>query len=165
MPERIGGDRWIALWRADTGDLFVEMEDAALVVPLDGGGRVLLVREPSAAFGTRDLILPGGVIENGETPEAAANRELREEIGVRAELRHAGTVAPMVKYVRSRFHIFVGTRLAEDPLQGDEPHEIEIVPTPLEELATLIASGQISDASTIAGLTLAGLLTADATDG
>jgi ADP-ribose diphosphatase len=160
MPEHIAGDGWIGLWRADDGVLFVEMQDAALVVPINDMGEVLLVREPSPAYGDDVLVLPGGVIESGESAEQAANRELREEIGVRAELRHLGSVAPMVKYVRARFDVFVGTNLVSDALDdGDEPYEVVPVPTPTGEIPGLIEAGRIVDATAIAALALAGLYT------
>jgi len=44
-------------------------------------GRVLLVRAKPAPH---DWVLPKGHIERGETPEAAAVREVREEAGVEA---------------------------------------------------------------------------------
>lgn len=50
---------------------------AALVVK---DGRILLVK--MRAFGREFYTLPGGGIEQGETPEAAAVRELKEECGV-----------------------------------------------------------------------------------
>jgi 8-oxo-dGTP pyrophosphatase MutT (NUDIX family) len=49
----------------------------AAVVLRDGDGRVLVVRKR----GTHRFMLPGGKIEPGETPAAAAVRELREEVG------------------------------------------------------------------------------------
>lgn len=50
---------------------------AALVVK---DGRILLVK--MRAFGREFYTLPGGGIEQGETPESAAVRELKEECGV-----------------------------------------------------------------------------------
>lgn len=49
----------------------------AAVVLRDGDGRVLVVRKR----GTSRYMLPGGKIEPGETPAAAAVRELHEEVG------------------------------------------------------------------------------------
>jgi len=46
----------------------------------DGGGRVLLLKHrfrPGSGWG-----LPGGFLEQGEQPEEALRRELREEIGL-----------------------------------------------------------------------------------
>lgn len=48
----------------------------------DGEGRVLLVRQPyRAGWG-----MPGGFLKRGETPEACAVREVREEVGLDVEL-------------------------------------------------------------------------------
>lgn len=49
----------------------------AAVVIRDDDGRVLVVRKR----GTDRFMLPGGKIEQGETPGDAAVRELREEVG------------------------------------------------------------------------------------
>ena len=50
----------------------------AAVVLRDDDGRILVVRKE----GTSRFMLPGGKIEPGETPDAAAIREAREELGV-----------------------------------------------------------------------------------
>jgi len=47
------------------------------VVLRDGDGRILVVRKR----GTSRYMLPGGKIEEGETPARAAIRELYEEVG------------------------------------------------------------------------------------
>lgn len=48
-------------------------------------GRVLLARRSGGA-GAGLVSLPGGIIELGETAEAAALRELKEEVNVEAEI-------------------------------------------------------------------------------
>ncbi len=47
-------------------------------------GRVLLARHTYGA-GSGKLIIPGGYVEAGETPEAAVRREVLEETGITAE--------------------------------------------------------------------------------
>jgi len=53
------------------------------ILILDGGGRILLMRRGERARTERgSWALPGGKVDSGETPEDAAVREAREEIGV-----------------------------------------------------------------------------------
>ena len=52
------------------------------VVLRDAAGRVLLARRQGAAFADGLWGLPGGRVEDSEPLEAAARREVREEIGV-----------------------------------------------------------------------------------
>jgi 8-oxo-dGTP diphosphatase len=54
---------------------------AADSVVFDGEGRVLLIRRKNPPF-QGQFALPGGFIEVGETTEAAALRELKEETGI-----------------------------------------------------------------------------------
>ncbi len=52
---------------------------------VDAGSRLLLVRRPPGRPLAGLWELPGGKIEDGETPEAALVRELDEELGVAAD--------------------------------------------------------------------------------
>jgi 8-oxo-dGTP pyrophosphatase MutT (NUDIX family) len=63
-------DRW-RRWRK------TPLEGVSMIAR-DLEGRVLLVRH---SYGPRAWYFPGGGIRKGETPEAAASRELREETG------------------------------------------------------------------------------------
>lgn len=56
------------------------MVAAALV---DGAGRVLVAQRPAGKWQAGRWEFPGGKIEPGESEEAAMQRELREELGVR----------------------------------------------------------------------------------
>ncbi len=52
--------------------------EGANVLATDGEGRILVVKPTY----TREWMLPGGRVERGETPHAAAIRETREETGL-----------------------------------------------------------------------------------
>ena len=49
-------------------------------------GKVLVGQRPEGASLARTWEFPGGKIELGESPEAALERELKEELGIEAEI-------------------------------------------------------------------------------
>jgi len=84
---------------------------AARVVLVDGAGRVLLLRNSPDldSDGRGYWYLPGGGIRYGESIEAAAGRELREETGIRAL-----TVGPVLgERAGVRFR-FAGREIVQD---------------------------------------------------
>src|SRR5688500_6269609 len=62
----------------------VEHTPAVAIVPVDAEGRVVLVRQWRVPVGAALLEVPAGSTDHGEDVEAAAQRELQEEIGFRA---------------------------------------------------------------------------------
>ena len=50
-------------------------------------GRLLVTRRPAGVHLAGYWEFPGGKIGRGETPEAAAEREVREEVGIRCRAR------------------------------------------------------------------------------
>jgi len=54
----------------------------AAVALIDADGRVLLAQRPEGKAMAGLWEFPGGKVEQGETPEAALIRELREELGI-----------------------------------------------------------------------------------
>ncbi|MEV8529897.1 NUDIX hydrolase [Streptomyces sp. NPDC052000] len=85
---------------------YTESADGVRVAALDGQGRIALVEENVYVCGQRLLMCPGGGCEPGETPLAAARRELAEEAGI-----HAAEVEPltmmwrMLAGARNREHL------------------------------------------------------------
>jgi ADP-ribose diphosphatase len=158
MSQRLCGDHWISLHRNEQNILYVQMGDSIMNVPVTPNGDVLFITEPSSAYDERVLFLPSGNIEAGESPAFAANRELQEEIGYRADqLDHLGDLHPFIKYVRCRMQIYLARHLEPSKLEGDEGPDwrIDVEPHPLSSFEDLIASGRLSDSTVIAALYMA----------
>lgn len=60
---------------------------------IDGDGRVLLARRPQGKAMAGLWEFPGGKLHEGETPEDALVRELKEELGIEAETRCMAPIA------------------------------------------------------------------------
>ena len=134
----------------------VERPDAVVMVPLDGQGGVYLVRQYRQAIGGHLLELPAGVLEPGEGVEEAAVRELQEEIGFKPgklERLAGGYSAP--GFCTEFLHFFLATDLQPSRLAAEDAEVIEVEKVPLKDIPALIASGEIQDTKSIAGLLLA----------
>ncbi len=148
--------RYFSILEDEQGDEFVGCGNAVLIVPVTDEGEVLTIREPSTAFGEPVQLLPGGELTPGEQPDACANRELQEEIGLRAgRLDFLGELRPFSKYLTVRVQVFLARDLVPNRLQGDEGYEIEIIPLPIEAMGEAIRRGQLKDAPSCAALFLA----------
>lgn len=66
-------------------------------------GEIMLV---SHTYGYK-LTLPGGGIKNGEDPQEAAKRELKEEVGIIAnDLHYLGKIVSNAEYKVDTIHVF-----------------------------------------------------------
>lgn len=129
---------------------------AVAMVPLRDAETVLLVRQWRTAAGRPLLEIPAGTLAPGEDPRACAERELMEEVGYRP-----GRLTPLVSiflapgYSTEILHVFLAEELAAERRAHDEDEEIAVVAVTWTEIDTLIASGEIADAKSLAGLLLA----------
>jgi ADP-ribose diphosphatase len=114
---------------------------------------VLLVREYACGMHRYELGLPKGRMDAGETPEQAANRELKEEVGFgarRLQLLRPLSLAP--GYMEFVTHLVLAQDLFPERLPGDEPEEIDVVPWKLNDLHELMLREDCSEGRSLAAL-------------
>jgi A/G-specific adenine glycosylase len=79
------------------------------IVALSSGGRYLVQKRPERGLLGGLWEFPGGKIEAGESPEAAARRELREETGLEVgALEPCGVVQHAYSHFSVELHLFSG---------------------------------------------------------
>lgn len=129
--------------------------DSVLIVPLLDAQTLLLIREYGAGSDRYELGLPKGIVEPGEDPLDAANRECQEEVGYAArDLRAIDRVSVVPGYIAHRSLIVLARDLYPSRLPGDEPEPLEVVPWRLDDLDALLARDDFDDARAIAALYL-----------
>ena len=134
--------------------LVVDHPGAIVIVPLDGHGNVLLVRQPRYAADRKELLeLPAGTREPNEEPKVTARRELREETGFDTrDLIPLGGFYSAPGFCSEYLHLFVARDLFASKAEPDEDEFLSLEPTSVDEVPNLIRSGEIEDAKSIAGL-------------
>lgn len=134
----------------------VEHAGGVVIVPIDDQDNVLFVRQYRLPVAETLLELPAGGADPGEGPQTCASRELQEETGYQAgRLERLCGFYTAPGFCTEFLHLFLATELSPSPLKPDEDEAIELVRVPLAQVQGLIASGEIRDVKTIAGLLLA----------
>jgi ADP-ribose pyrophosphatase len=134
----------------------VEHDACTAIVALDAEGRVLLVRQYRKPVEKALLEIPAGGVDRGEKPLEGALRELEEETGYTAERwEKLSMFYTSPGFCTEEMHLYLATELKPLKRKHDDDENIELVPTPLKDTLKLIASGEICDAKSIAGLLLA----------
>ncbi|MFC1873842.1 NUDIX hydrolase [Chloroflexota bacterium] len=133
----------------------VEHSDCVAIVAVDRDDNVLLVKQYRTPVGKELLEIPAGGIDPGEDAETAVRRELQEEIGyLPRKLKELGSFYSAPGYCTEYLHLYLATDLAPSQLYAEDTESIKIVSVPVSQIPALIASGEICDAKSIAGLFL-----------
>lgn len=114
------------------------------VLALDEDDRVVLTRQFRPGPERVLFDLPGGFVDDGESPADAAARELAEETGYEGSLREVGRTTPNAYSTEVR-HIFAATdcRRAHQPeTEGDE--DIEVTLVTVDRLRELLRNDQLT---------------------
>ena len=120
----------------------VRTRDYAAVLAVTDDGRVPLVRQYRPAVEERTLELPSGLIDEGETPEQAIRRELREETGCEAgEIVDLGRFHLDSGRMTTRQHAFFAAGVKVVAAPSGEEQDIEVVFVRFDELAVCVRDG------------------------
>jgi 8-oxo-dGTP pyrophosphatase MutT (NUDIX family) len=128
--------------------LVIDAPDWGIVLPVTDAGRLLVVRQFRFGIGALSWELPGGVIERGEDPIRAVQRELKEETGYEGRTaRLLGVVHPNPAIFSNRCHIVLvegAHRMGKTAWDADE--EIEFAEREIDAVLAEARSGGITHA-------------------
>lgn len=154
-------NEWVTVGLADisqpSGERFehhtVTLPAAAMTVVLDDdGSNVLLSWRHRFVPDLWNWELPGGLLDDGESPAETAAREVEEETGYRPRtVEHLVTFEPMAGTVRSAHHVFLA-RGAERVADPTELNEGTFRWVPLADVPGLIAAGKVGNSGALVGL-------------
>ena len=120
------------------------------VLPFLDAETVVLIRQYRYVARGVFWEMPTGGVHPGESLEAAAQRELGEEIGYRA-----ARLTPLVSYHTSKSvvdetaHLFYGEALTPVVIPGDATEFIDVRPVAFVEALRMVESGEIKDSMTV----------------
>lgn len=125
---------------------------SAVMMAVDDGNRVLLVRQFRLPAKQELWELPAGRLDPGESPLEAAKRELREETGYQAkDWIELASFWPSPGYVDEKMSLFLASNLTPGPQEQMEDERIEMRWFDENELTNLIRAGEIRDGKTLIG--------------
>lgn len=125
--------------------IVLESVDWVNVVAVAEDGRLVMIRQFRFGAGYSTLEVPGGMVDPGESPLAAAQRELTEETGYSGgDWQYLGAVEPNPAIHDHLCHHFLATgvrRTGEQALMGGEAIRVE--PMTEAEVRNAVLSGEI----------------------
>ena len=137
----------------DTSDFFViDSPDWVNIIALTKSGEVVMIEQFRQGTCEMNLELPGGIIDEGEAPEAAARRELLEETGYSSsDWVLLGASRPNPALQSNTMHHFLARDCEKTAEIALDPHES--IATRLvseDEAEYLIGDGKVTHSLVVA---------------
>lgn len=140
---------------ADDPYYVLDLPDYVSVVAETPNGDIVLVRQFRPAVEAVTLELPAGLVDAGDTAEATAVRELREETGFVADrVVLVGCLRPDTGRLGNRLWVYFAAGVIRDATAAPEDG-MEVVVQSKAQLARALADGVFDHALHVAALLLA----------
>ena len=139
------------------GDYFYgENKGGSMVVPVLDDGRLLLVLQNRYLREKVSLEFPCGGLDNSESAQECAARELLEETGYQStNFIKSGTFDSLVGHFKNTTHVFVADELSKQAEQRlDDAEIVELVVRRVDEFEDMIRRGEVWDGATLAAWAL-----------
>jgi len=150
--------RFELLWIKTPGGRWIQRElvrhpGAAVMIPRQADGRLILVRQLRIAVGRKLWEFPAGTLEKGESALRCAQRELSEETGYRpGRLKKFLEFFPTPGVSTEKMCLFIADRLKKtDSGNPDWDEDLEVRSFSTDQVEQMIRRGRITDGKTILG--------------
>ena len=126
----------------------VQVKPGVAVLPIDRDGSVYLVRQFRYALGTESLEAVCGGVEEGETFEDSAKKELREEAGILASAwTDLGLVDLDTSMVRCKMGLFLAEGLSFTGTEREGTETMQTVKMSFQDALRKVMDGEITHAA------------------
>lgn len=129
---------------------------SAVIIPVFADDTVALVKQYRHPAVRYLLEAPAGTLNDRETPDVGAARELEEELGLiagRLEKLSEFFVSP--GFCEEKMWVYLATELTPSTQRLEDDEILEVLRLPFSQALEMISDGEIQDAKTIIGLMLA----------
>lgn len=121
---------------------YLEIRPGVCILPMKDG-KVILQRQYRYPIQGWQWELPGGFVDEGETPQEAAARELKEETGYEAgQLCPLGAFYPSFGSTNEKIYLFFAECRAQSGCHREPGEVIQMQELPKEEFRKLVQSGE-----------------------
>jgi len=124
------------------------------VIAFTGEQQIILVEQYRYGIEKPTLEIPGGMVDEGETPMQAAKRELLEETGYRSDTWSSlGTVSANPAIMTNFTHLYVAEGCVFEGAENPDTHErINVHKMPLKDFLDLVKDGTVHHAIVLAAV-------------
>jgi ADP-ribose diphosphatase len=134
---------------------YLHSPGSSMVVPVDEGGRLILVKQFRYLWKRESIEFPAGGMKDAD-PLAAAKNELAEEANVAAlEWKLVGEYNPFNGATDEIARVYFAAGLSKTKKEKDVSEEFEVVKMTIPEFQAAVDAGEIWDGMTLAAWMLA----------
>ena len=124
----------------------VEYHPCVGVLPIDADGNIHLVGQHRYPLDNYSWEIPEGGCHPNEAPEAAAQRELKEELGLKARKFERLITSHLSNSVSNEIaHIFLATELSQHEAEPEGTEQLERQIVSFAKALEMVRTGEITD--------------------
>lgn len=129
---------------------WIKHPGASAVLPVFENGDVMLVKQFRYPLRRIFFEVPAGKLDEGETPESTAKRELEEEAGISCKnIHYLGPFYPSIGYTNEVIHLYAAWNLTSFDQKVDEDEFLLKHRVSFRDAVSMVHRGEISDGKTM----------------